>query len=76
MRLTRKNKDKLLLAKRYGFYADVLDYWSINEFVIDYDIFEEDFCLRSLNKNNGLGQTRFWLKDYGKTWALTKKELL
>ena len=73
-----KNYEKLLLAKKNGFISMTIkgglgDEWKANEVVVDYDFFEQDFCLRSINNGGGLGHTRFWLKDYGKTW-LNKEE--
>lgn len=66
---------KLLKASINGFYALFIDgrvnpiKWEPGEFIIDM----KDRCFRSLTVVDALGKTKFYFKDLGKTWTLTKR---
>ena len=62
-------ENKLLMAKKYGFF-DGYGMWRTDEFVIDYDTIREEFYLRSITVKYTLGDTRFYESDYKKTWFL------
>lgn len=79
--MERITKNLVLQALKNGFYSTgenhkiiIYTYWHPKEFVVDYDLEKDDYCLRNVNENGILGRTKFYLKDYNNTWLLELPE--